>query len=330
MKLLHVTRSINHGGAGKAALRLHNALLTHTNINSYFYSAIDEIGIPSFVADPFPLSKFTSRLRTKIVKPILSLYQTSNPSLHSISLMPSRLLSFINNSDFDIIHLHWVQGETLSVEDIGKINKPIVWTLHDMWPFCGAEHLSSSMRYVDGYLPSNCPSSERSFDLNRWVWSRKVKEWNSDIKLVAPSRWMAECASKSFLFSQNSISIIPNCLDEDLWLPQSHFSAKTQLGFKEDDQILSFGADFGTKFPHKGFDLLVKSLHEHKLRFDGSRVKILIFGQNKPADYNENLLPYPTTFTGQISDDSLLQTIYSASNLFCLPSRMDNLPNTVI
>ena len=43
----------------------------------------------------------------------------------------------INKSNYDLINLHWVQGEFISIESIGKITKPIVWTLHDTWAFSG-------------------------------------------------------------------------------------------------------------------------------------------------------------------------------------------------
>ena len=70
------------------------------------------------------------------------MFNTHNDITHSISIFQSPWIDYINKSDVDIVHLHWVQNEMLSVADIGKIKKPIVWTLHDMWAFCGAEHLS--------------------------------------------------------------------------------------------------------------------------------------------------------------------------------------------
>ena len=79
----------------------------------------------------------------------------------------------INNSDADIIHLHWNQNEMLSIKDLTKIKKPIVWTLHDMWAFCGAEHFTTDKRWSEGYSSSNRPDYESGFDLNRWTWQRK-------------------------------------------------------------------------------------------------------------------------------------------------------------
>ena len=37
-----------------------------------------------------------------------------------------------------------------SIADIGRINKPVLWTLHDMWAFCGAEHVSWDNRWKEG------------------------------------------------------------------------------------------------------------------------------------------------------------------------------------
>ena len=42
----------------------------------------------------------------------------------------------------------------LSIADIAKIKKPIVWTLHDMWAFCGAEHYTTDKRWINGYCES--------------------------------------------------------------------------------------------------------------------------------------------------------------------------------
>ena len=93
----------------------------------------------------------------------------------STSLLPSKWLKKINSSDADIVHLHWVQGEMLSIKEISRIKKPLVWSFLDMWPFCGCEHYSYNNRYVDGYRFDNRSKNEISFfDINRWRWNKKV------------------------------------------------------------------------------------------------------------------------------------------------------------
>ena len=47
----------------------------------------------------------------------------------------------------DVIHLHWINQGMLSLTDIRKIlesGKPVVWTLHDMWPFTGICHYAGN------------------------------------------------------------------------------------------------------------------------------------------------------------------------------------------
>ena len=93
-----------------------------------------------------------AQLRPRIANIFIKLMTTNNSIPHSISFLPSQWVKRINDSDTDIVHLHWVQHEMLSIADIGRIKKPIVWTLHDMWAFCGAEHLAQDDRWRVGYL----------------------------------------------------------------------------------------------------------------------------------------------------------------------------------
>ena len=53
----------------------------------------------------------------------------------SISVFPSKLYLKINKIEADIVNLHWICNEMISIEEIQKIKKPIVWTIVDMWPF---------------------------------------------------------------------------------------------------------------------------------------------------------------------------------------------------
>ena len=81
--------------------------------------------------------------------------------------MPSSLLKYINRSDADIIHLHWVNAEMISVEQIGKIKKPIVWSFHDLWPLSGVKNISNEEHIL---------SPNRGW-IDRWVLWRKKKAW---------------------------------------------------------------------------------------------------------------------------------------------------------
>ena len=51
----------------------------------------------------------------------------------------------------DVIHLHWVNQGMLSLTDIRNIvrsGKPLVWTMHDIWPATAICHLTLGCRSV--------------------------------------------------------------------------------------------------------------------------------------------------------------------------------------
>ena len=57
-------------------------------------------------------------------------------------MFPSFLISTIETINPDVIHLHWINGGFLDISTIAKFNKPVFWTLHDIWPLTGGCHYS--------------------------------------------------------------------------------------------------------------------------------------------------------------------------------------------
>ena len=82
-------------------------------------------------------------------------------------------MSKINKINPDIINLHWINNELISIKDISKIKIPIVWTFNDMWPMCGGEHYSEDDRNKLGYDKVQKRSDENGFDINKFIWEQK-------------------------------------------------------------------------------------------------------------------------------------------------------------
>jgi glycosyltransferase involved in cell wall biosynthesis len=234
------------------------------------------------------------------------------------------LVRLINDSDAEIVHLHWVCDELLSVEDIGRLRKPLVWTLHDMWAFCGAEHYSEDLRWRDGYTAENRPRHESGFDLNRWVWIRKRKAWRLPMHVVAPSNWLGNCARQSALMRHLPLSVVPNALDTDSWKSLDRDTARSLLGLPLEGKLLAFGAMGGGRDPRKGIDLLRAAIG--KLRGRMSGLGLVVFGELRPRESPD--LGFPVYYLGHLYDDLSLRALYSAADVLVIPSRQDNLPNT--
>jgi len=265
-------------------------------------------------------------LRTRIGESLTKLLHTENRILHSPAVLPSRWPQLLNRSEADVIHLHWLEYEMMSVADIGKLRAPVVWTLHDMWAFCGAEHFTEDFRWRDGYMRENRPACESGFDLNRWTWQRKLKHWRRPMHMVAPSQWMANCIGNSSLMRDWPVSVIPNAIDTEAWQPIDRILARRRLHLPVEGKLLLVSALNGTGDRRKGFDLLKAAL-DH-LHGEMAGLELVVMGQSQPKEPMD--FGFPVHFTGHLKDDTDMCLHYSAADAVAVPSRQDNLPNVAV
>lgn len=328
MKVLHISHSDISGGAARAAYRLHRAQLA-TGIDSHMLVRSKKSDDWTVQGPVTRIEKLFNIVRGFIGAQLMKLQRSQNVNFHSGDWLPSNLAKNINASDADVVHLHWVAGETMSIEDMGRIKKPIVWTMHDMWPFCGAEHVTdydTNARWRAGYTKANRGDGERGLDLDRYVWLRKLKAWRHPIHIVAPSRWLAECAKGSKLFEDKAITVIPNTLNTDVYKPLDNAFCRQALNLPSDKKIILFGAMGGGRDKNKGYDLLVAALEHLSLSVKDDSVHCVVFGQSEPQKAPE--LPLKTKWLGHIHDDATLALLYNAATVMVVPSRQENLPQT--
>ena len=323
MKISHLSNSDIIGGAGIATYRIHKALLQR-GINSKLFVNNYYSGDRSVFPPKNKIGKVKSILKPQIVNPLKKLLVTKNKALHSLSVLPSNWPKRLNNSDFDLVHLHWIQNEMISIKNIGEITKPILMNTHDMWPFCGAEHLSFDKRWEEGYLKDNRPYNESGYDLNRYIWKLKKRYWAKPFHIVSPSRWMAKCVQNSALMGNWPSEVIPNCIDTEKWRPLNKLFSRKLLNLPPNKIILTFGTFNSNNQFHKGFDLLKKSLDDLKTR--EKDLNLVIFGQSEPK--NPINFGFPTHYLGQLKDSYSLKALYSASDILLVPSRMESFCNT--
>ena len=318
MQVASVTHYDLHGGAARAAYRIHQALRAN-EINSTMLVNAASSGDWTVQGPVGHLNRFIPKIRHAFGALLTKTLKTQDPVLHSPAVLHSGWARRINNSSADVCHLHWINHEMMSIEDIANINKPIVWTLHDMWAFCGAEHYSDNFRWRDGYHHNNRPTYESGLDLNRWAWNRKRKAWKRPIHIVAPSQWLAECARESKLMQGWPISVVNNALDTEVWRPVDKAQARTLFGLPKDVPILLFGALGGTADPRKGFDLLLAALDNLRGQIDG--LELVVFGQLAPKETID--FGFPVRYVGRLHDDLTLSILYNAVDVMVVPSRQE-------
>jgi len=187
MKILHINYSELNGGAAIGANRLHQALLK-LNINSEML-VVERCTIEPFIHSPknsveeliYQLKKILARfIKRKLIR-------TNNKETFSFNYFNTNILNKIKLINPDIVHIHWIGNEMISISQLKKIKKPIIWTFWDMWPFCGAEHYSYDKRHLNGYSELNRPETEKGLDLNRFIWNYKKKHYEFKFTINAPS-----------------------------------------------------------------------------------------------------------------------------------------------
>jgi glycosyltransferase involved in cell wall biosynthesis len=288
---------------------------------------VGSTGDPTVYAPSTRLGKGLAVLRPAIIDSALkAIYKTENAIIHSPSILPSPRGRKLARGGAQLLHLHWVQNEMIPLTDMGRLPKPAVWTLHDMWAFCGAEHVNWDGRWEKGYRKSNRPSSERGPDINRWVWERKRKHWQTPLQLITPSTWLRDCVKRSALLKDWPVTVIPNCIDTALWHPIEQRIARSLLGLPQDVPLMLFGTADANGAHHKGFDLLQQALGV--LRGEAPGLELVIFGEVAPKAPPR--LGFPLHYTGRLHDELSLRMLYNAVDLLAVPSRIDNLPNTAV
>jgi glycosyltransferase involved in cell wall biosynthesis len=323
MHVVQINYSDSIGGAARAAHRIHHAV-RGVGVDSKLLVNRAILSDPTMVGPTTAPGRLLGRARRILAAPWQSLLKGGSPGLHSPACIPSRWSSRLNASAADVVHLHWINCEMMSIADIGRLTKPTVWTLHDMWAFCGAEHYTDGVRWREGYSATNRPPRESGFDLDRWTWRRKQRHWRRPFQIVTPSRWLASCVEQSTLMQDWPVTVIPNPIDTEVWRPVDKLRARQLLKLPPDAPILLFGALGGDEDPRKGYDLLRDALRQLRGRITGQDLhglELVIFGQLAPAQ--ETSLGFPVRHTGYLHDDEKLRLFYSAADAVAVPSRLE-------
>ena len=320
MKIIQLNHSDINGGAARAAYRIHHALRS-SGIDSQMFVNVAASGDWTVQGPTSKWAKAMGHIRPHFALPWRQLHHTGNPIIHSPSVLQSPWPERLNASEADLVHLHWVQGEMLSIADIARIRKPIVWTLHDMWAFCGAEHYTTDHRWRDGYRRDNRPSYESGFDLNRHTWQRKRNHWRQPLQIVCPSQWLADCVRASALMHDWPVSVVPHPIDLNRWQPFDQRLARQLLNLPQECPLLLFGAMGGGKDPRKGIDLLLAALALLRTEPNLQNLQLVVFGQLAPQSPPQ--LGFPVHYTGHLHDHLSLRALYSAADLLVVPSRQE-------
>lgn len=319
MRVLNVSFADDGGGAFRAAHRVHSALRA-SNVHSQMLVRKRLTTDPS-VRRIRERNDLGGVLRPAIEAQLQRLQRTSSTVLHSSNLLPTRVSRVINDIDADVVNLHWMGNGLLSIEDVGRIQQPLVLRLDDMWAFCGSEHLADTSplaRWRHGYPPGRRPEGDSGLDLDRFTWLRKHRTWKR-MHCICPSTWLAGLARESALLQGWPIHVVPNALDVGRFREVNRAFAREILGVPQDARVVLFGALPRDFTPNKGFDVLVAALT--RMSSGVPNALAVVIGRDKPV--SDGSFPVPFHWLGWLRDDITLSMAYSAADIVVMPSRQE-------
>jgi len=328
MKILIVNTSDIQGGAARAAYRIHKGL-RKIGVDSHLRVQIKMGNEPTVSGHSGKKTVLINKVRLLLDQIPVLLHRRHNKDVFAPAWLPDRTWLKILADNPDIIHLHWITKAFIQIESLARFNKPIVWTLHDMWAFTGGCHYDVGCGRFRIHCGA-CPilESSQEHDLSHRVLSRKYQALqNLNLTIVTPSRWLANCAKESALLGGFRVEVIPNGLDLSLYQPMNKDKARVLLGLPTDKQLILFGAMDATDNKRKGFGYLQTALQELAKKWS-ERAVAIVFGAFQPKKTPQ--MGLPIQYLGPIQSDEKLVALYSAADVFVAPSVQENLSNTVM
>ena len=329
MKILQVSISDGGGGAAMGAYRLHRGL-RQAGMQSEML-VLRKVTEDSTVHRLSSLLKRWGRAQRRLAERRHQRRLGDNPRVAgsghwSLNQFNYPIASAINSFAADIVNLHWVGDNFVPIAQLEKIRAPIVWTLRDMWAFSGGCHYAGDC-FNYQFACGNCPQlvNRSENDISTGAQAAKLRAWSMlPLTVATISEWLAECARSSSLLADKRIEVIGNPIDPNVFKPLSRRTARQAFNLPLDRKLILFGAIGGTSDPRKGFRYLAEALG--KLNNDDP-VELVVFGSARREAIDVDL---PAHQVGRLHDEVSLSALYSACDLYVLPTIQEALGKTLM
>lgn len=325
MRVLHINSSDLDGGAARASYRLHRALLDKID---------SKMLVQSKVSDDYtvigPSSKFQkgiAKIRPTLDSLPVRFYKNREKKIFSPSWLGlSGIIKKINKINPDIVHLHWICGGMMKIEDIARIKVPIVWSLHDMWAFSSGSHYCSNESYKNSDGSCAELGTKRRNNLGTRVFKRKQRAYShiNSMTIIGLSRWLNECSKSSHLLKNKKHINLPNPIDTNTFKVIDNNIAREIWNLPKDKKLVLFGAMTSTGDKRKGFRELSSALN----LVSKENIEFVVFGSGCPK--NPPSFGFKTHYLGNLSDDASLVSLYNAVDVMVVPSLQENLSNAIM
>jgi len=294
------------GGAARAALRW-LLCLSENNMSSEMlvakkFTLNDSVNELTYLRKI--LCKFLSRLDLLVCKII----EPTGHDWKSSGYFGCISARNINKYNFSVLNIHWIGHGLISLRQLKKINKPIIWTLHDEWILNPFSHYTNHS--------ANKVPSVINFLKNQRLKVKNEIILKDNFYFLCLSKSLADKMIAKYPSKKNKISIVPNPLDLSIFYPEKNH--KEFISLKVNQPYFLFLG--GVTDRRKGWDLLQESI-----KSTNSEYTLVVVGNLE--DKNLSLSTrVRIVIMNEITDKNLLRLLYSNARAVLVPSRAEQLP----
>lgn len=312
MRILHLNFDDSIGGASRAVIRLNTALQKNKQLSKIFVirNKLSSRSIISF-SDLYYYINFVKRTLSYLIKKIHNFNDVNIHRSYNI-FNNSKLVNYINKSKFDIVHLHWINGEMISISDLHKLKKPLVWTFHDLWPVLPSSH-------------TDCLKLKQKFLEKSILFTKKKFFKKKNISIIVPSQMMFRKVKRKNIINNNNLTIIPNPIDINFWKPQNKIASREKLDLPLTKKIIGYNISGINDDFIKGTDIFIKIFEKLK---KNNNILFLLFGSMRKdldSKFKRNVINM-----GKINNNNILRDIYNSTDLIISTSRFESFGQVIL
>ncbi len=310
MRILQINTTLNSGSTGKIAEGIGLRVIEIQGKSYIAYgrfankSASQSIKIGSKWGQAFHL------LKTRIF---------DTHAFHS-DAATRNLIKEITKIQPDIIQLHNLHGYYLNVEILfrflKKLDRPIVWTLHDCWSFTG--HCSHFERVHCEKWKTECNKCPLKFlyprsylidnSKNNFHKKKEVFAQLENLHIVTVSNWLKAQVEESFL-NYKTLRTIYNGVNTNIFKPLDASALKKKYGYNKKQIILGVANVWSEGKGLKSFVELSKKLN------NGQLIILIGITKKQAKHFPKNIITVERTNSQQE-----LAEYYNMADVFVNPS----------
>jgi glycosyltransferase involved in cell wall biosynthesis len=314
IKIVHIVAGSLNSGAAKGAILVHNALLELGLDSRILSDASSDEGIKEVV---LVKKTYLYRIMDIFWRLVLRFYPTKTVKIFSVEYFGKTIAHLPDYRSADIVHIHFTRG-MISTAAIGRMKKPIIWTLRDMWAFTGGCHYAIE---CDNFKSTcgKCPMlmSKKKHDLSFLIQRSKFNMYDS-VKFTGISKWISNKAMESALLSGHKVETISNCVDINIFGLSDKRVERNIQGINTNKKILLIGAQNLT-YPYKGTSIAIASLN----MLPPENYLLISFGRGTSflrESLSENL---EHIVLGYLNSQEQMKSTYAMADVFLMPSTME-------